>query len=59
MAEGADDADRWADTRDEQDETMRRMWAEGKSSTQIAKAIGVTRNVVIGRMRRKVNPKQN
>ncbi|MGY6634557.1 MAG: GcrA family cell cycle regulator [Alkalilacustris sp.] len=38
---------------DERVETLRRMWAEGQSASQIAKVLGgVTRNAVIGKVHR-------
>ena len=38
---------------DERVETLKRMWAEGQSATQIAKELGgVTRNAVIGKVHR-------
>lgn len=43
---------------DEEDEALRRLWAEGWSAAQIAKALGTgrTRNSVIGRAHRKRFP---
>ena len=38
---------------DERVETLKRMWAEGQSASQIAKELGgVTRNAVIGKVHR-------
>jgi GcrA cell cycle regulator len=38
---------------DERVETLKRMWAEGASASQIAKELGqVTRNAVIGKVHR-------
>ena len=38
---------------DERVETLRRMWVEGQSASQIAKELGqVTRNAVIGKVHR-------
>ena len=38
---------------DERVETLKKMWAEGQSASQIAKELGgVTRNAVIGKVHR-------
>lgn len=39
-------------TREEQNQAILEMWGEGKSASQIAKAVGLTRSNVLGRVRR-------